>query len=161
MNVPCDDLSACLSDRRLDDAKKDSVPALLALKRFIRKTLRHLGVALASVMIILGLNAHGAEHIDFSSPQDLSNNLSDNSSDAHFWVTTGTASSLSQSASQFIHQPASRPLSKPFQLLAPKMTQHRLTGARLSIPSTSEQPFDPPFEQTVASLSEPGLSEPN
>jgi hypothetical protein len=149
-DCPLDDLSDNLSNNLSNDLTdepmlKGSVPALLALKRFVRKTLRHLGWALASIMMIWGLNAHGAASTDSSQVQGVYKGVYNSSSSAHLLTTEGTPNSLQPSLSQ--------PLTKPFQLLTPRMTQHRLTGARLSIPST--------IEQTVASLSEPSLSETN
>ncbi|MGC1308208.1 MAG: hypothetical protein WA885_13355 [Phormidesmis sp.] len=121
--------------------------AMLSIKRFVRGTLRQCGIGLLSLIVILSVGGHvllevpEADSIDSFKASRLS-------------VVRASlpTSALSDSA----HQPAGLEFStadplpgakEPVRMLLPKMTHHRLTGARLSVPATRP-------EHTVASLSE-------
>lgn len=153
MTVSCDDLSA---DSPAADLRAGPTPALLALKRFTRKTLRHLGLGFASIMIVLGLN-HGAAGIASDAHQAAASQKCTQIStqiSTHTEPLPAQGSSNSPPNDQISVNTATSDASvKPFYMLAPKMTNHRLTGARLSIPTATGQ--------TVASLSGPSLDGPS
>ena len=111
--------------------------ALLALRRFVRGTLRQLGIGVLSLVVILSMSPHAATGPEFNS--------NDLKADSH---------SLSKPvfALEPLRWQPSQPLlqadvlmtetdtatSEQFPGLQPRMTQHRLTSARLSVPVFKE-----------------------
>ncbi|PZO14063.1 MAG: hypothetical protein DCF25_15345 [Leptolyngbya foveolarum] len=115
--------------------------ALLALRRFCRRLLKQVGqvsVGLLSLFLIVSIATHSAappeatptETTSMSMPHRLSNQPVNPSSDPAFSPNRR----LSDQPSTAL--PAK---GKPFQVLRPKMTYHRLTTSRFSIPLNNSQ----------------------
>lgn len=127
----------------LPSLEDDSSTALLALRRFIRGTLRQVGLGLMSLVLILNLSA----------PATAEGTAADWVQRAVHRVSTSEQSSGSKGSvlrgsvpERLLKESSSAAVEKPFHLLKPRMTHHRLTRARLFIP--------PATEQIVASLAE-------
>ncbi len=118
--------------------------ALLALKRFVRSTLRQVGIGLVSLMVILNLGTHGPERSPSSAPeltpaqapaQVLSHSVS--LRNTHLLVSTESLTPLASPLTE------DRIADRSEGLMARRMrrgiTYHHLTGARLSLPTASEQ----------------------
>ena len=130
-------------------------PALLALKRFIRGTLRQVGIGVISLAIALNLGTHApgwsagiaSEFSLFSSTdpatqENLSqpvqhltrNDTSDGASDG-----ASDDTSLEKFSRRPFFQAHSAILSRSRHTVSARMTHHHLTSARLSIPAQSDQ----------------------
>ena len=97
--------------------------ALLGLKRFIRGTLRQLGIGLTALMIVLNLGVHTPEltvqpHSDHAAAR--------------------TENSAQDDQLERDQGPSARKRTHTL-LVGARMTHHHLTSARLSIPNTPEQ----------------------
>lgn len=114
--------------------------ALLALRRFCRQLLKQMGqvsAGLLSLFLIVSIATHSAappkttpaETLSMSMPHRLSNQPVNPSADSAF-----SPSRLSGKPSTALPDEG-----KPFQVLRPKMTYHRLTTSRFSIPSNNSQ----------------------
>ncbi|MEO1396496.1 MAG: hypothetical protein AAFV90_26715 [Cyanobacteria bacterium J06634_5] len=114
--------------------------ALLAVKRFMRGTLRQLGIGLVSLMLILGMSVD-------SPPGILANTALTNSAQPRASVLARATSNplpANREAGHPSFDGASEPLSadsvtqvtRPSHMLRANMTHHHLTSARMSIPSS-------------------------
>lgn len=113
--------------------------ALLALKRFCRRTLRQMGIGAIALLFVVGITAHHPE-------AQSSNSLSHHRAVVSMSLTSPTHSAKPSKPGQTESVGAADLIAhKPFQTIRPKMTYHRLTTSRFSIP--------PETHQTVASLS--------
>ena len=121
--------------------------ALLALRRFGRRSLKQMSAGLISLLLIWGVTVQGAD-APMNTPMNAPriDGLSAASSDVS--LVENRAGGEGQSAVVSAVLPDG---DKPFQVLRPKMTNHRLTTSRLSIPSADQR--------VMASLSETGLGE--
>lgn len=117
--------------------------ALLALRRFGRRSLKQMSAGLISLLLIWGVTVQGAD-TPMNAPRI--DGLSAASSDVS--LVKNRAGGEGQLAVVSAVLPDG---DKPFQVLRPKMTNHRLTTSRLSIPSADQR--------VMASLSETGLGE--
>lgn len=126
--------------------------ALLALKRFWRRTLRQMGIGAITLLFIVGITAHSPEAQ--SSIQPSSSLLNSGQRDRPQIVSMSLISPHPSSKQSKFEQIESVPKTedavdlvdrKPFQTVRPKMTYHRLTTSRFSIPTKPHQ--------TVARLS--------
>lgn len=122
-------------------------PALLALKRFIRGTLRQAGIGVISLAIVLSLGAHApalsagmaAESPPFSSTYSATQ---ENLSHPVQHLAQGDASDdvlLEKFTYRLSSQAHSAISSHPSHSVTARMTHHHLTSARLSLPTTSER----------------------
>ncbi len=125
-------------------------PALLALRRFIRGPLRQFSLGLVSFVLVFGLTAYlpaVAGHTPVEQPSRSavpSASAAAEVPDAQRLETFGRfdlPGAASDSAAT-----RSDITAKPRRVLSPKMTGHRLTGARLSLPLTNKR--------AIASISE-------
>ncbi|MEM6598204.1 MAG: hypothetical protein AAF635_08555 [Cyanobacteria bacterium P01_C01_bin.69] len=123
---------------------KSSVPALLAIRRFVKGALQHVGLGLVSLLVILNIAGASPAEEALSTNQDssriaLSSSLSQTNAktpainsnaletgNANTAITSGMSTSA---APVIIH--------RPYRILHSKMTAHRLTSARLSVPKRS------------------------
>lgn len=122
-------------------------PALLALKRFIKGTLRQVGIGVISLVVVLNLGTHAPGwSIGMASGLSLSSS-----------TDSATRENLSQPAQHLAQDKASdeaslkkfnrRPSfqahsdisSHPRHTVSARMTHHHLTSARLSIPTASKR----------------------
>lgn len=130
-------------------SEDDSSLALLALRRFVRGTLRQVGLGLMSLVLILNLSAPAtAKGTAVDLGQRVTHRVStfEQPSQLRKPVSEGLMSEGLTSEQSFKESSSDADLKKPFHLLKPRMTHHRLTSARLFIPSSTEQ--------IVASLAE-------
>lgn len=145
---------------------KAGCAVLLAFRRFYGRSLKQLGqvgAGLLSLFLIVSFAAHSSPPAsampDQSSPAQTppaqtspAQNMSMSMSMPHRLSTQrlGPASgSLLSPESRRASREPSTALSdqdKPFQMLRPKMTHHRLTTSRFSIPADSSSAVDNPFE---------------
>ena len=126
-------------------------PALLALKRFIKGTLRQAAIGAMSLMIVLNLSTHApglaagiaSESSSFASIYSATQeNLSQ---PVQRWAQGDASDNVSDDAS--LEQSNRRPSaqthsaisSRPRHSVIARMTHHHLTSARLSIPTASER----------------------
>ncbi len=132
-----------------------STPALLALKRFIRGPLRQFGLGMVSFLLIFNMTTYLSVVVDNTSVEQHSRrDISTTRSvaevpDTQRLETVGEfglpgITNDSTVTHSVLTRPAITP--KPRRVLSPKMTGHRLTGARFSLPLTNRQ--------AIASLSE-------
>jgi len=124
-----------------------SSPALIALRRFVSGTLRPVGLGLMSLILILNIAGRTPVANTFT-PQDipvtthsltssLVSSLGKPSAKVKPQIpsTAATLSPLSATATTVQQSSASTTLPlRPHRLLHSKMTAHRLTSARLSVP---------------------------
>ena len=120
--------------------------ALLAVQRYLRRLFKQMGVGFLSLILLWGITAHGAN----------AQIVKQNSNDLYRQTAPSATMPMSMPHSQANHQANRQQLSenndlsehpvassstvlpaegKPFQALRPKMTHHRLTTSRLSIPT--------------------------
>ncbi len=126
-----------------NDAVFNSEPlpyALLALRRLVRGTLRQVGLAMMSLIVILNVAGH-TPAADTVSPRE---NLSAATLPLPSLKTPFPENTFLETMSRDRHtataaaQPStteSAPAWRPHRSLHSKMTAHRLTSARLSLPS--------------------------
>lgn len=122
-------------------------PALLALKRFIRGTLRQAGIGAISLVIVLNLGTHspalsaGVASESSSLASTYSATREDLSQPVQHLAQNNTSSNAS--LQKFSHRPSSQADSAvsscPSHSIIARMTHHHLTSARLSLPTTSER----------------------
>jgi hypothetical protein len=127
-----------------NSVSNDTSPALLALKRFVRSTLKQLGIGLAALMVVLNVGA--AHSVSASS---VSANLASHQgfyqgfhqgsgqnaqqlAPAQALTSASTAHQLEQS-SEYINEYANE------RRIGRGTTYHHLTSARLSIPAESRK----------------------
>lgn len=145
---------------------KAGCAVLLAFRRFYGRSLKQLGqvgAGLLSLFLIVSFAAHSSPPAsampDQTSPAQTppaqtspAQNMSMSMSMPHRLSTQrlGPASgSLLSPESRRASREPSTALSdqdKPFQMLRPKMTHHRLTTSRFSIPADSSSATENPFE---------------
>ena len=126
-------------------------PALLALKRFMRGTLRQAAIGAISLVIVLNLGTHApslsAGMASESSPffQTYSATQENLSQSVQHWTQGDTSDDASDyiSSQKFNQRPSSQAhpaiSSHPRHSVIARMTHHHLTSARLSIPTASER----------------------
>ncbi|CAN5792368.1 hypothetical protein BH23CYA1_BH23CYA1_05980 [soil metagenome] len=121
-----------------------SSPALLALRRFIRGTLRQVGLGLLSLGLILSLSApvtadsvgsSGQRPVDQASTHISTDSAASLAQPSKSTEVALKVSALTQLSSEFKGAAATQSL----HLLKPRMTHHRLTSAHLFIPQAAEQ----------------------
>lgn len=117
-------------------------PALLTLKRFVRGTLRQLGIGVVSLMVILSISGHSAAGMLPEGDDFKAESLSLSASTLHLQpreplssAASSAAQHLSRSDTETFEPGA---LSDPFPGLRARMLHHRLTSARLSVPELRE-----------------------
>ncbi|NJM96976.1 MAG: hypothetical protein HC800_07155 [Phormidesmis sp. RL_2_1] len=88
-------------------------PALLALKRLIRGTLKQVGIAIAALLVVLSVSSLSVGSLSVGSL-----------SISHY----GVVEAAPQSGAVAVQ------LTKPFHGLNARMTAHHITNARLAIP---------------------------
>lgn len=113
--------------------------ALLSIRQFIRRSQGRAGAGLLSLLLIWGVVTHGA-HASLANSQTMTGISVASSTDSRY-------DRQQQSALVLATLPEA---DKPFQVLRPKMTYHRLTTSRLSIPTEDYR--------LMVSLSDAGLS---
>lgn len=119
-------------------------PALLALKRFAKSTLRQVGIGLMSLMIVLNLGVHAPGAVSSqAAPHGHTHSHTGHPQTVQTTEARRGPATHRQSTHKKVHPPA--------LLLGASMTHHHLTSARLSIPTTPEQ--------TIASASDTSASE--
>ncbi|MGB3296009.1 MAG: hypothetical protein WBB01_23750 [Phormidesmis sp.] len=114
-------------------------PALLALKRFVRGTLRQVGIGVISLMVILSMSTHpvtSVPHSRESPPESSLPTVSVLHSQPQYRA--------SQSVQHFAESETAAPSSsaaalEPFPGLRARMVRPSLTTARLSVPESTEQ----------------------
>lgn len=130
--------------------RQDASTALLALKRFVRGTLKPLGMGLLSLMLILRMSPHlpaAAALPETIFPEaifpeaTLPEAIADTTQPsipvpAQSLGLSGQNSRQQQGPSQTTQSDPVRSVAMPSHLLQAQMTHHYLTGARLSIPET-------------------------
>ncbi|MEL7144347.1 MAG: hypothetical protein AAFY33_16475 [Cyanobacteria bacterium J06643_4] len=128
-------------------AESSSVPALLAIKRFVRRTLRQAGLSGLSLMLILGLVAHTPREQALSSyPAGQPNNAvivqadygqadqkADQKADERTSHNNDKRSFQNVDSRDYSSAISTQTL-RPHRLLSATMTHHHLTGARLTVP---------------------------
>ena len=117
--------------------------ALLALRRFGRRSLKQMSAGALSLLLIWGVTVQGA-NAPMNAP--LADGQAATDSRVSL-VETRSGDEGSLAAVSAVLPDGD----KPFQALRPKMTNHRLTTSRLSIPTTDRR--------VMASLSEMGAEE--
>ena len=95
------------------DAMGGSSTALLALRRWFRRSLKQMGAGLLSLILVLGAVGHNQPPLN----------------------SVSSSSGGLQGSQQSVVPAVLIEGDKPFQALRPKMTYHRLTTSRLSIPA--------------------------
>ena len=109
-------------------SKNTSSIALLALKRFCRRSLRQMGIWAIALLLIVGTAARSPE------PQPLPFSSSDLIQLSP--ATVGAPENVLEDASKSALSLGDR---RPFQAVRPRMTNHRLTTSRFSIPTEGHQ----------------------
>ncbi|MGB7488192.1 MAG: hypothetical protein WA901_18515 [Phormidesmis sp.] len=118
--------------------------ALLALKRLARRTFRQVGIALVSLIVVLNLTGQPTAH-DRPLYEPNSASVSQDS-----WATlpahsphrkpSKALSSKALSSKTLSKEDSSGQVAqKPYQTLRHKLTHHRVTTARLAVPTLTER----------------------
>ncbi|MGB3672208.1 MAG: hypothetical protein WA984_18990 [Phormidesmis sp.] len=113
--------------------------ALLALKRLARRTFRQVGIALVSLIVVLNLTGQPTAH-DRPLYEPNSASVSQDS-----WATLPAHSphrkpSKALSSKTLSKEDSSGQVAqKPYQTLRHKLTHHRVTTARLAVPTLTER----------------------
>lgn len=108
--------------------------ALLALKRLVRKTFQQVGIALVSLIVVLNLTGQPAAH-DRPSYESSSAKAAQES-----WATLPAQSPHRQPSEALSEEDSSNQVAqKPYQTLRHKLTHHRVTTARLAVPTLTER----------------------
>lgn len=128
-----------LLEHLLDSTEGVSSGALLALKRFCRRSLKQIGVGAIALLLMTGIATQGADaqpsSIDTLSASVAPHWQAGKAQTDPFGDFESYSSLIGASADA-----SSELLSdRPFQVLRPKMTYHRLTTSRLSIPGETHQ----------------------
>ena len=122
-----------------------SSPAWLALQRFIRGTVKPFAWGLVSLMLVLNL----ATPVPASPGSDsaLHNAALHNATALQSVAPNGLprAAELGAQRHTLKHQ-------STISLLSPRMTHHRLTTARLSVPATSDRSLAQALPHSIANL---------
>lgn len=111
--------------------------AILALKRFMRGPLRQLGIGLASLVILLNVGVHTPEVIASAptsqfTPEVTVTDVAQTNATHSSNVSTHQISTLTPKQSpKALGTSTTHP-----HLLSARMTHHRLTGSRLSLPTS-------------------------
>ncbi len=111
--------------------------ALLAIKRFMRGPLRQLGISLASLMILLNVGVHTPEAIAPALTSQFAPALT-NQVAAPTVTATDVTQTQTHPLSRLTPTQSAKVSGQPTaeqHLLSARMTHHRLTGARLSLPT--------------------------
>ncbi len=127
-----------------DSALESSSTALLALKRFVKSTLKQVGIGLVSLMTVLNLSMHAPER----SPSNLSSNIAELTAEpthstsqpafgqsAYALVPSDSLAALASQA-PIVSLPLERRIERR---MGRGITYHHVTGARLSITTAPEQ----------------------
>lgn len=123
-------------------------PALLALKRFAKSTLRQVGIGLTALMIVLNLGVHAP---GAASPQAAPHSPTHSPTHSYTGHPQTVQTTEARRGPATHRQSTHKKVHPPALLLGASMTHHHLTSARLSIPTTPEQ--------TIASASDTSASE--
>ncbi len=147
------------SRKRYDDAESEtSSPALLALKRLIRGTLQPIGIAIISLTFVLNLTGQPANHkqpvrvthrtqTSQESQAAISGSVPGSISVPGVSLNTPVNAPALSKQSPHTHPPHTelsdqegpeKSAQKPYQLLRPMLTHHRLTTSRLALPATTK-----------------------
>ncbi|MEL7354107.1 MAG: hypothetical protein AAFN38_21975 [Cyanobacteria bacterium J06560_5] len=140
-------------------AEEFSVPALLSIKRFVRRTLRQVGLSGLSLMLILGLTAHSPREQGLSSYTTGQPNSTVIVQTVYEKADERTSQENDRKTFQKVdfedhnledhnledHNLEDRNSSatsnqtlRPHRLLSAAMTHHHLTGSRLTIPTAQQ-----------------------
>ena len=111
---------------------------MLAVQRWLRRSLKQMGVGFLSLILVWGITTQGTQ----AQPLNDLYKQKRPAATMQMSVPSQQASRQLTQTSALTDDPATKDTStalpdgdKPFQALRPKMTYHRLTTSRLSIPA--------------------------